>query len=125
LAKDAFQAASVVEDDDIGEYVRSMLTFLHVVKSELDISDEFVLQAGAMIMKGFADVFVDILPYLITAARQSNPALVWKLSAAAAIGAFFAKDEVFRLFDWKTMTAPMRSFVVDGLLHYYESKLHK
>jgi hypothetical protein len=111
------------QEDELQNYIKSMTTFLQVVKEELDITDEFIMQSGAVIMKAFADVFVDILPFLIGAARQTNPSLVWKLSAIATIGAFFAKDEVFKIFDWKNMNAPTRSLVVDGLLYYYQNKM--
>ncbi len=111
------------KEGEVENYIKAMTTFLNVVKEELDVTDEFVLQSGALIMKAFSDVFVDILPFLISAAKQTSPSLVWKLSAAAAIGAFFAKDEVFKIFDWKNMNSPMRGMVVDGLLYYYQNKM--
>lgn len=123
LTRSFSQAPEHFDSQKNTDRYRSMAVFLRVVKDDVNnTSDEFVNQAGGLILTAFADVFVDVLPFVLRAYQVKNAAFVYAVSTAAAFGLLMAKDEIVKMFEWNTIDKDLKVIVIDSLIDYYRNK---
>ena len=123
LSRSMAQAPEHFDSHKNTDRYRSMATFLRATKGDIDnTSDEFVNQAGGLILTALADVFVDVLPFILQAYKVKNPTFVYAVSAIAAFGMVMAKDEIVKMFEWHSIDRELKVIVIDSLIDYYRNK---